>query len=178
MTGADPTPVPLSPGADPLAALRDWHLPEPISWWPPAPGWWVLGGLILILMVIAVRWWGARRRRSAPARAALAELEALSSRLANGSGQRHDVAAVSILLRRLALARYPRDQVAGLTGPAWLAFLDRTGGADAFTQGPGQVLIERPYRPTGHCDPETPWDPAGLTTLAVRWIRAHWEPRP
>lgn len=178
MTGADPTPVPLSPGADPLAGLRDWHLPESISWWPPAPGWWVLGGLILVLVVCAVRWWGARRRRSAPARAALAELEALSPRLADGSGQRHAVGAVSILLRRLALARYPRDQVAGLTGLAWLTFLDRTGGAGAFTQGPGKVLIERPYRPTGPSDSQTPWDPTGLTALAARWIRAHWEPRP
>lgn len=178
MRDADPTPVPLSPGADPLAALRDWHLPEPIAWWPPAPGWWILGALILVLLVITVLWWRARRRRSAPARAALAELDALSARLADGSAQRHAVAAVSILLRRLALARYPRDQVAGLAGPAWLAFLDRTGGGGAFTQGPGQVLIERPYRRTGGCDPQTPWDPAGLTALAARWIRAHREPRP
>jgi hypothetical protein len=28
--------------ADSLAQLRDIQLPEPISWWPLAPGWWVL----------------------------------------------------------------------------------------------------------------------------------------
>ncbi|MDP7406676.1 MAG: DUF4381 domain-containing protein, partial [SAR324 cluster bacterium] len=27
---------------DPLAALRDVHLPPAVSWWPPAPGWWII----------------------------------------------------------------------------------------------------------------------------------------
>ncbi|MGB4246521.1 MAG: DUF4381 family protein, partial [Pseudohongiellaceae bacterium] len=35
--------------ADPLSQLADIHLPEPIGFWPPAPGWWVL--LVLLLVV-------------------------------------------------------------------------------------------------------------------------------
>ena len=27
---------------DPLAELRDIHLPPEIGWWPPAYGWWIL----------------------------------------------------------------------------------------------------------------------------------------
>jgi hypothetical protein len=170
--------------SDPLAALRDWHLPDPVSWWPPAPGWWLVAGLVLALMVIALRWWRAYRRRTAPARTALAELAVLRSRLTESGDGRSFGAGVSVLLRRLALARYPRDQVAGLAGPRWLAFLDRTGGAGAFTQGPGQVLVEAPYRPdrgsgTARGEGVAPGrEPAGLAELAERWIRAHGEPRP
>ena len=29
---------------DPLQDLRDVHMPDPISWWPPAFGWWMIMG--------------------------------------------------------------------------------------------------------------------------------------
>lgn len=37
---------------DPLAQLKDIHLPTPIGWWPLAPGWYILMGLILFLVII------------------------------------------------------------------------------------------------------------------------------
>ncbi|MBS1202779.1 MAG: hypothetical protein H6R22_1288, partial [Chromatiaceae bacterium] len=75
---------------DPLAGLRDWHLPDPVSWWPPAPGWWLVAGLALAACALTLHWWLRRRRRrhGAPARAALGELERLGARLvADGDGR-------------------------------------------------------------------------------------------
>lgn len=170
-------------GADPLAGLRDWHLPGPVSWWPPAPGWWVVAVLGLTLVIAVLAWWWPRRRRTAPARAALAELKALRASLAREGDSRRFAAAISILLRRLALVRYPRDQVAGLAGPQWLAFLERTGGGSGFTKGPGLVLAEGPYRPVAQEPAESGVSPAvsleldGLVDLTDHWIRANWEPR-
>jgi len=143
-------PLPTAPAApDPLAGLRDWHLPDPVSWWPPAPGWWLVAGLALGAGALALVLWRRRWRQGAAVRTALGELEALRGQLGTGLAPGGFAAAVSILLRRLALTRFPRERVAGLSGASWLAFLDATGGGDAFSHGPGRMLGELPYRAPG-----------------------------
>ena len=47
---------------DPLAQLRDIHLPDTVSDWPPGPGWWVLA-LVLLLFGAALVIWAVRRYR-------------------------------------------------------------------------------------------------------------------
>jgi len=133
--------------ADPLAGLRGWHLPEPVSWWPPAPGWWALAALV-ILLAAAVTWWGLSFYRSrAAARAAKAELRQLRELFRRDGDASAFARGLSRLLRRYAIARFPRRQVAGLAGGDWLAFLDEHGGGGRFRGGPGRVLADAPYRP-------------------------------
>jgi hypothetical protein len=151
---------------DPLADLRDWHLPDPVSWWPPAPGWWLVAAAALVALVLVVRLWFRWRRRTSLQRAARRELERLGRELAADGDRRRYLAELSRLLRRLALARYPRAQVAGLTGDDWLAFLDATGGDGEFSQGVGRVLVESAYRPAD----ETAFDPERLAALVGRWV--------
>lgn len=152
--------------ADPLADLRDWHLPDPVSWWPPAPGWWLLAAVILGALVLGARLWLRWRGRTSLQRAARRELERLGRELAADGDRRRYLAELSRLLRRLALAWYPRVQVAGLTGDDWLAFLDATGGAGEFSDGVGRVLVESAYRPAD----EIAFDPEPLAALVRQWI--------
>ena len=162
-----PTQPPLLP-ADPLAGLRDWHLPDPVSWWPPAPGWWLLI-LLVIGAVAAYRLWRSLRARAlAPTRLALAELEGLRGRLGGELAPREFIAALSQLLRRLALVRYRREEVAGLSGRAWLAFLDRSAETTAFTEGAGSLLADAHYRG----NPPEEGELLALADLAGDWIRA------
>ncbi|MCB1825609.1 MAG: DUF4381 domain-containing protein [Candidatus Competibacteraceae bacterium] len=152
------------PAANPLADLRDIHLPEPVSWWPPAPGWWLLAVLSL-LVVGGLLWWRHHRRRT-PQRVALAELTRLRVDFQRDGDGAAIAAGISTLLRRLALAHFPRNQVAGLVGDAWLRFLDRTGGGNPFSAGPGRALIQAPYR----CTTEA-LEIEALLNVAEAWIR-------
>lgn len=147
---------------DPLAGLRDIHPPPPVPWWPPAPGWWVL----LVLLVIALAVVGYRYyRRQAPARAALRELGRLAEEYRGRPEPGILAAGLSRLVRRLALVGYPKERVAGLTGEAWLGFLDRTlDDGRQFRDGPGRVLITAPYRRTPDLDG------VALLALVEQWV--------
>lgn len=107
-------------GADPLANLRDIHLPADVSWWPPAPGWWLLAGLLTgaCLWLLWFAW--RRHRQRAYRRAALHLLQQLRRRQ-NPPAER--LAEANALLKRTALAAWPAARVAALHGGDWCRFL-------------------------------------------------------
>jgi Domain of unknown function (DUF4381) len=112
-----------------LDALRDIHLPQPVSLWPPAPGWWLLLALLLTLAAATFVW--LRRRRQRPLRwqrAALRELDELEARHLSGADPSELAAALSALLRRGALARFGAE-VASLHGEPWVELLCRPSGS-------------------------------------------------
>lgn len=142
---------------DLLDRLAEPTQPPPVSMTPQTGGWIVVAVIVLLAFVWLV-WRGIRARQArAYRRAALAEL--------NRAGD--DPVAVAAILRRTALAAWPRRQVASLVGEDWLAFLDRTGGDDAFSTGVGRALITAPYR-SGEAAPIP-----GLQDIAGRWVRRH-----
>jgi hypothetical protein len=126
--------------------LRGLHLPEPVGWWPLAPGWWLLIGILAVAAGLLVRAWLRRRAQSAARRRALRQLELSRSAYASHGNPVVLGAEVSALLRRTMLAYAPRSEVAGLTGDAWLAWLDRDLDEPRFRQGAGRSLLELPYR--------------------------------
>lgn len=146
--------------------LRDIHLPDPVGWWPPAPGWWLLSFVTLASIAFAL-WLWRRRQRSTIKKLALRELELIAA----DSG---DVGAkpqrLAILLRRVCLSTYPREDVAGLAGDAWLSFLDGTLGDRRFSEGVGRLLLEAPYRR------ESEFDSESLLALCREWLMRLPEP--
>ncbi len=145
-----------------LEQLRDIRLPEPIGWWPIAPGWWTLIALGLVLLATALAWNTLRRRTRRYA--ALREFAALRTRMEadDYSGVATDLAA---LIRRVALSARGRH----------LARLSEAEWAEALSQGrsglPPEVaglISEAPYR-----NPET-LEPSRVRAVfapAETWIR-------
>ena len=151
--------------ADPLAQLRDIHLPEPVNWWPPAPGWWVVLLLSLATVFFLVyyirKYWLQRRYR----RAALRELGNFS--LHDNMDNQALLEEISVLLCRVALQAYGREKVAPLTGGGWLAFLDNTGKTEQFTMGAAKVLGAGLYQSSVEADMEQ------VLLIVRNWIKGH-----
>ncbi|MDQ6963366.1 MAG: DUF4381 domain-containing protein [Mariprofundales bacterium] len=113
---------------DPLAQLRDIHLPESVSWWPPAPGWWILLGVVVIALIAG--WVLIRRyRQSSWQRRALQQLTEEIEQIESHYKQSNDGAAacsaISSLLRRVAVSTSPEQTISGIHGDRWLQFLDQ-----------------------------------------------------
>ena len=152
----------MNPGSE--LPLRDIHLPDPVSWWPPAPGWWMLLALLVAIALLS-GFLHHRYRRNALQRAAQQALHKIGEDYRQSGDALLLAQQLSLLLRRVSLSCYPRQQVAGLTGRAWLSLLDRTLPGDEFQQGAGRVLIDAPYSLDSRVD-----GPA-LLRLCERWLR-------
>lgn len=165
------TPDPIaSANTEPLSALRDIHLPDPVTFWPPALGWWLLVALLLALVIAG--WLHVKNRHNKIAvREALAELARLETLYRQKPDAVQLAAEISTLLRRCCLASYPRDQVAGLVGEEWLFFLDNVHGHTHFSQGVGKTLVSAPYQPSESIDADA------LITLTRSWLK-RWSARP
>jgi hypothetical protein len=145
-----------------LANLHDFAMPPPVPWWPPPIGWWMIAvGLSAMAMVLTART-AARFRANAYRRAAARELAEIPA----DAG----AAAIAELLKRTALAAYPRVAIASLTGTAWLEFLDRTGTSTDFTTGPGRVL---PLLVCGGSHSIDARQRVAIVDCVGRWIRNH-----
>lgn len=138
--------MPTSSPETNLAQLRDVHLPDPLSIWPPAPGWFLLaaliiGGMLGIVYIIYRHW-----KKQTPKRQALKQLNELAFRYQQNKQAALIIPELSILLRRLALAYFPRIETAGLCGNEWLTFLNTTGNTSAFTDKISTILTDAPYQ--------------------------------
>jgi hypothetical protein len=131
--------------------------PAPVSMAPQTAGWTVLAVLLALVLAWLAWRWVQRWRANAYRRAALDELDAAGD----------DPAAIADILRRTALAAWPRGRVASLSGADWLHFLDATGGGGGFLEGPGAALASAPYRSDAAAAAP------GLGALAARWVRRH-----
>jgi len=139
-----------------LEDLRDIVMPEPVSWWPLAPGWWILLvvfsiGVVMVVIRMAKRWHADAYRR-----AALRELDSATN-----------VMAIADILKRTALCASPRSGVASLSGAAWCEWLSLTGRTP-LPDSTARILTNDIFRErsvSGAVDE--------LTAFAGIWIRQH-----
>lgn len=154
---------------DPLAQLRDIHLPQPVSLWPPAPGWWIVALALVLTLAVLLYCWLRHRRNNRYRRLALQELGQLSkTRDYSADTLRH----LNSLLKRTLRAAPQAPAAAGLSGSEWLRFLDSSGNTREFSDGPGQLLVSAPYAPQSLSQEQLQQIPQ-LCDCIKRWILTH-----
>ena len=143
--------------------LKDIHLPEAVSWWPPAIGWWLL--LLLIPLLAGLLWWGYKKITE---KSVLKSAGKLLEQIKEAQGD--DVQTVQQLsswLRRVSMSISGREAVAGLTGDNWLRKLDESVEGSPFSEGVGRYLVEVHYREKAPGNV----DIAALILLCEQWLK-------
>ena len=133
-----------------LKNLHDFHAPDPIGLWPPAPGWIVLTVLLLCLLIWAGLTLYRRHQRNAWRREALRHLDWLQANLPGSeNGAAH--AAVNRLLKQCLASQHSRDPeqrraLLGMSGETWAALL--TQSSHALTPDDIHLFAYGQYQPT------------------------------
>ncbi|WOG26022.1 DUF4381 domain-containing protein [Endozoicomonas sp. 8E] len=170
---------------NPLDQLRPNHLPDPVSFWPLAPGWWLSAVLIIVVVTLTTLFLVRYVRRNRYRRQARKQAHIIFSAYQNHQNSLQFANDCNRLLKQTALHAYPAEQVAALHGAPWLEFLSRKSGILAFSGKPGQSLGDARFQkmsvanemstekemPTAKDKSEV--DVNQLHKLTVRWIRKH-----
>jgi hypothetical protein len=141
------------PAYQPVALeLRDIHLPEPVSWWPVAPGWWALLALLVVAIVMfaVLRKVNRNRRLNRLLRDEIRhELETIKQHYHQSANAVMLARELSQLLRRAGISYYSASNIAGLTGDDWLRFLAQTHSNErpklSFSSDNARTLLTAPY---------------------------------
>ena len=152
--------------------LRDIHLPEPISWWPIAPGWWIIVASILLIIAVALisrKIYISKQLK----RDIKAELENIKQQFQQTQNKSQLAKSLSALLRRASISYYPKADIAGLTGNNWLSYLDdsnsNSSANNSFQSDVGKVLLSAPYLPD---DSRLDFDAQTLIHLCDSWLQS------
>lgn len=138
-------------------------VPEPVAWLPQTPGWWILLAWLFALLCMAGWFVLQRRHRNRYRREALAELKTIMADESLGPDE--SAQQISALLKRTALAVYPRRQVAPLYGEPWAQFLLQSARGDKRVAKASKALAAAAYHPES--------DGTELVVAARHWIRRH-----
>ncbi|MGZ2385598.1 DUF4381 domain-containing protein [Rhizobium brockwellii] len=162
---------------DPMteAALRSLHdivVPAPVSWWPQTWGWALVAGLLAFAILLVIFRWIRRYRANTYRREALTLLEGISERLRHPATRPDAIQDLAEVLKRAALAAWPRDEVASLSGDGWVRFLDahdEDGAGDTlerllddFEYHGAEIVADLPSNVCGD-----------LVIAARKWIEQH-----
>lgn len=126
-------------------SLRDIHLPDAISWWPPAIGWWILLALVIAVFIFIPKLY-RRVTYTSLNKVANITYQNIVDEFKENNNDSDFIIATSKFLRQTAMSYCGRDEVAQLTGDKWVQALNNITEHDYFTPDLKQSLVNAPYQ--------------------------------
>jgi hypothetical protein len=155
-----------------LRSLKDIVVPAPVSWMPQTWGWLI----VALLLLFAILLWCAlayrRWRKNAYRREALKHLEEIEVAVRDAGKRARALNDLGELVKRTALAAWPREDVAATSGSAWAAFLVAHGDM-TNSEGFHRFFDDLEYQAGTPVSTEVA---DGLVRDARRWIEGHHVP--
>lgn len=139
---------------NPLDQLKDIHLPQAISYWPPAWPWWLLLVALMVLIALLIK----HKKRQAWRKQALTKLAQFNWQMPQQAYRDTNKLLKQISIQKLS------EPCAHLSGEAWLTFLDSQMKTPLFMPQ---------LRPFAHIldEPNIQMDAQALQKAAQHWIR-------
>ncbi len=154
----------MQPQGIDLSGLKDIHLPAVPSVWPlPVTFWAVLSGVIAVIVLSRLIW--VQQHKLTARKYANREVENLIKRFPHDD---YKIATeLSLLMRRIALMKYPREEISGLSGKQWRQFLENTVKKPVFKGQAGDIIETVMFIPPDRFKNENMPD---LINAAKEWI--------
>ncbi|MBR4127606.1 MAG: DUF4381 domain-containing protein [Alphaproteobacteria bacterium] len=147
-----------------LSGLRDIHLPDIPGVWPLPMMFW---GVLFTVILAVISFYGLWKyfHRITARKYANNEVESLTKRF---SGNNYKIASeICLLLRRIALMKFKREDVSLLSGKAWRQFLEKTSKTPVFKGQAGDIVENIMFIPPDRFRCQ---DVASLVAAAKEWI--------
>ncbi|MCP4488557.1 MAG: DUF4381 domain-containing protein [Gammaproteobacteria bacterium] len=143
--------------------LRDIHLPEAVSWWPPAPGWWLLLMALVALMLGSFFLWRWMKHKP------LRKLSVIEYKnIVNNFHQQQDsrllLSQLSTLLRRILMSYQGRNNNASIIGDDWIKQLNLLANKNCFSAEQENLLSR------GQFQRDLDFDSLALLASCEHWI--------
>ncbi|QLE79463.1 DUF4381 domain-containing protein [Francisella sp. Scap27] len=149
-----------------LDQLKDIYLPQEVSsWWPLAYGWWVVFGLIVFVGVLFLIYLQIRKRQKQYVESIVDDFKA-SVTDTYISKPKEVLQTISVYLKRIAIHKFPKDDIKLLYGQDWVDYLNSKTKISMF-EGSVAESLANIYRPISLSDNEL----ESIVVASQTWIR-------
>ncbi|WP_150467668.1 DUF4381 domain-containing protein [Francisella sp. SYW-9] len=150
-----------------LAQLKDIYLPDRISqWWPLAYGWWIVLGIIVLVIILGLVILRFKKKKKQYKDSIINEFRHEVESVYKNNPT-HVLESISVYLKRVAMQKFPTENIKTLYGKKWLEFLDSKIDDESFETTKARML-QNTYKPI-ELDKSTFGE---IMAVAEKWLRS------